>query len=195
MYLIFDASANGKPKNWRGDPDDVFNWPRMVHISWIVLDEQLQPIKDFDCIAKPEGFKMSESILDTCKIDEEDVSNKSVDLKEILENFAKDIDEAKFIFTHNATFNNNVVGAEFIRKNMKNPLPYADSFCLMREATWYCKLKGKGKGYKWPSLTELYMICFKQKYSPANNARADTIAATRCFKKLMMIGELEDCFE
>lgn len=195
MYLIFDASANGKPKNWKADLTDIFNWPRLIHLSWIVLDKELKPIKDFDCIVKPNGFTINEDTLELCKLDQEDIDNKSEDIKDILSNFSKDVDEAQFVFTHNQTFNANIVGAEFIRSSMKNTLVYSDLFCLMREATWFCKLKGKGKGYKWPSLNELYMICFQQKYAPANNARADTIAATRCFKKLMLLGELEDCFE
>ena len=194
MYLIFDASGANAPKSWKADYTDVFNWPRMVHISWIVLDKDLNPIKDYNCVVKPEGFKFTEDVLDHCKIDDEDIESKAEDLSEILKIFAKDIDEAQYIFTHNETFNASVVGAEFLRKSMKNPLPYNEVFCLMREATWFCKLKGK-RGYKWPSLTELHAICFKQKYSPVNNARADVIAATRCFKKLMLLGELEDCFE
>lgn len=194
MYLVFDSSGATAPKSWKSDYTDVFNWPRMVHLSWIVLDEKLNPLKDYNCVVKPEGFKFTEEVLKHCNIDDEDIESKAEDLKQILEVFNKDVQEAKYIFTHNETFNASVVGAEFLRKNMKNPLPYVDVFCLMREATWFCKLKGK-KGYKWPSLTELHAICFKQKYSPANNARADVIAATRCFKKLMLLGELEDCFE
>ena len=194
MYLIFDSSGVSAPKSWKTDYNDVFNWPRMVHLSWIGLDKELNPIKDYNCIIKPEGYIMNEEILKHCKIDEEDVKAKSEDLKAVLKRFGEDLDEAEFVFTHNATFNANVVGAEYIRKSMKNPLPFKEVFCLMREATWFCKLKGP-KGYKWPSLSELHAICFNQKYSPANNARADVIAATRCFKKLMLLGELEDCFE
>jgi hypothetical protein len=64
----------------------------------------------------------------------------------------------------------------------------------MQESTWYCKLKGKDGRYKWPTLNELHAILFNQKYTPANNARADVIAASRCFIKLMKMGQLEDLF-
>ena len=65
----------------------------------------------------------------------------------------------------------------------------------MQESTWYCKIPGRGGKYKWPSLNELHAICFNQKFSPAGNARADVIAASRSFIKLMKLGQLEDMFE
>ena len=50
-------------------------------------------------------------------------------------------------------------------------------------------------GYKWPTLSELHAACFNSAYTPANNARADVIAAARCFIKLMKSGQLEDLFD
>ena len=70
------------------------------------------------------------------------------------------------------------------------------SVCLMQEGTYFCKIPNlRGSGYKWPSLVELYAALFAQRYTPPGNARADVIAATRSFKKLHMMGEMEDVFE
>jgi len=65
----------------------------------------------------------------------------------------------------------------------------------MQESTFFCKLPSKTGGYKWPSLSELHSIIFKKAYAPPNNARADVIAATRCFKALKMAGQLDDLFD
>lgn len=65
----------------------------------------------------------------------------------------------------------------------------------MEEGTYYCKIPAKGGGYKYPTLPELHASCFGQTYGPANNARADVIAAARCFIKLKKTGKLEDIFE
>lgn len=54
----------------------------------------------------------------------------------------------------------------------------------MEEGTYYCKIPNKGGGYKWPTLNELHGFCFQKGYSPGNNARADVIAAARCFIKM-----------
>lgn len=64
----------------------------------------------------------------------------------------------------------------------------------MQEGTYHCKLRGKRGGYKWPTLQEMHTVLFRQKYSPANNARADVIAASRCFIMLKKVRALEDIF-
>ena len=103
MYLIFDASGKTAPKNWKADYDDTNNWPRLVHLSWIILDKDLNPLKDYNCIVKPDEFKMTEKVLEHCKIDEEDVKAKSESLEDILKKFSEDVEEVQYIFTHNET--------------------------------------------------------------------------------------------
>lgn len=194
MYLIFDTSANGKPKTWKASYTDSFNWPRMIHCSWIILDDNYKPIKDYNCLIKPDGFTITE---DTAKKAGEELSkfDSGDPLEEVLEKFKESVEEVQYIFSFNLDFNENIIAAEYHRLGQKNPLLYTDKFCLMQESTWYCKIPGRGGKYKWPSLNELHAICFQQKYSPAGNARADVIAASRCFIKLIKTGQLEDVFD
>ena len=91
--------------------------------------------------------------------------------------------------------NESVVAAEYIRSGIDNPMFRTERICLMQESTYFCKIPNRRGSYKWPSLTELHAICFQQRYSPANNARADVIATARCFIKLMKTGQLEDLFD
>jgi len=144
-YLIFDCSPIDKPKDYKAPFTDTFAWPRLMHLSWIVLDKDFKPKEDFDCIIDPEGFKLTKTIQKRVKID--------------------------------------------------NPMFRKERICLMQESTYYCKIPNRRGSYKWPSLTELHAICFQQRYAPANNARADVIAAARSFIKLMKIGQLEDLFD
>lgn len=195
MYLIFDCSGISKPKNWKADFSDTFSWPRMIHLSWIILNEELKPIGDFDYIVKPEGFSIDATIEDFAKIDVEDVEKKGAPLLEILEKFSESVDQVEYMFAHNLTFNESVVAAEYLRKGINHNMFKKERFCIMQEATWYCKIPSKKGGYKWPSLSELHAILFNTKYTPANNARADVIAAARCFIMLKKIGQLEDLFD
>ncbi|WP_235296851.1 hypothetical protein [Portibacter marinus] len=194
MYLVFDTTGAGKPKTWKASYTDVFNWPRMIHCSWIVLDDQFKPIEDYNCIIKPEGFTISQ---DAAKKAGEELNRfESGDpIEVVLEKFKESLDQVQYIISFNLDFNESVLAAEYHRKGMKNPLLYTDKFCLMQESTWFCKIPGRGGKYKWPTLNELHAICFNQKYSPAGNARADVIAASRCFIKLMKLGQLEDMFD
>jgi len=77
-YLIFDCSPIDKPKDYKAPFTDTFAWPRLMHLSWIVLDKDFKPKEDFDCIIDPEGFKLTKTIQKRVKIDDEDIVKKSV---------------------------------------------------------------------------------------------------------------------
>lgn len=193
MYVIFDASANGKPKSYKAAQDDSFNWPRLLHLSWIILGEDLKPIQDYNCLIKPEGFTPNPTSLKSHHLELEKLQEKGNVLKDVLDQFEKSIQENEFVFAHNLKFNEGVVGSEYRRMTRPSPLTGADTYCLMHEATYYCKLPGK-RGYKWPSLQEMHSLIFNQGFTPSNNARADVIAASRCFIYLMKARALEDIF-
>jgi len=195
MYLIFDVSGITKPKDWKAPFSDTFSWPRILHMSWIILNEELKPIKDFDCIIKPDGYTLTDTIKDFCKIDQEDVDTKAQDISDVLKLFNESLQDVQYVFAHNMNFNENTVAAEYLRETMDHDLFRKDRYCLMQEATFYCKIPSKRGGYKWPSLPELHATLFKQKYTPAGNARADVIAAARCFIALMKVGALSDIFD
>lgn len=195
MYLIYDCSSIAQPLDYNAPFTDSFQWPRLIHMSWILLGEDFKPIEDFDCIVKPEGFAIDERILKRARIDQEDIDKKGTDIKSILEQFSKSVDKCEYMFSHNNKFNENIVAAEYIRNTMDINMFPKERHCLMEEGTYFCKLPSKRGGYKWPSLSELHAVCFNSSFTPANNARADVIAAARCFIKLMRLNQLEDLFD
>lgn len=195
MYLVFDCSGIDKPKDWKAPFSDTFAWPRMIHISWIIMDGELNPIDDYDQIIVPEGFSFNDDIEKRCRIDQEDIDTKGAPLEDVLKAFDKSLEQVDYVIAHNLNFNENVLAAEFLRKGISHSLFTKERVCLMQESTFFCKLPSKTGGYKWPSLSELHSIIFKKAYAPPNNARADVIAATRCFKALKMAGQLDDLFD
>jgi hypothetical protein len=144
---------------------------------------------------KPDGFTINEDIQKRAKIDLEDIEKKAVPIDGILKAFNQSVDQCEYIFSHNLNFNENVLAAEYIRNSVDIHMFKKERFCLMQESTYFCKLPSKSGGYKWPTLTELHATCFHTSFTPANNARADVIAAARCFIKMMRGRHLEDLFE
>ena len=195
MYLIFDASAISKPLDWKAPFSDTFSWPRMLHPSWIILDKDLKPTDNKNYIIKPDGFKITDDILDFTRVKQEEIDKKGVPISEVLHAFDYSLESVEYITAHNLNYSENVVAAEFHRAGIDHCMFKKTSFCLMQESTFYCKIPTRSGGYKWPTLTELHSIIFNKAYSPPNNANADVIAATRCFKALMMGKQLDDIFD
>ncbi len=195
MYLIFDSTPITKPANYKALFNDVDAWPRMVHLSWILLGEDLKPIEDYDCIIQPEGFKITPAILKYTQLEEGEIERRGEKLDLVLDQFSKSADKAEYIFAHNLNANENIVAAEFVRLKKSINFFKKKRHCLMEEGTYYCQIPNKGGGYKWPTLNELHGFCFQKGYSPSNNARADVIAAARCFIKMKKTGKLDDLFE
>ncbi len=192
MYLIFDVSAAGSPKNWNRPPTDPFNWPRMVHLAWLLYDKTGQLINSGDRIVKPDTYEPTDEILQKAGLNPETVQTDGVELSEIVDEFLKDLSQAKYAFAHNLQFAENVFRSECyrLRKN-DNDFKYIEKFCIMRESTHFCKLPGKGGRYKWPTLQELHMVVFKKKFANPNNAWSDVIAASTCLFELLKIDAIE----
>lgn len=195
FYLIYDISGHRKVTNWKAPFTDTFNWPRVVHISWILLDAGFKPVEDFNAYTSHPNFKFTDEVFELAKIDKEEFEKNANDIKDVMDLFARVIEKASYIFSFNQQYNESIAGAEFLRTGIKHDLFKKENFCLMRESTFYCALPGKGGKMKWPTLNELHAILFNQQYSPSGNARADVVAAARCFIKLMKLGEFEDLFE
>ena len=102
--------------------------------------------------------------------------------------FIDDLSKADYIIGHNISFDNSIVGCEFLRNNIANLLIDKISIDTKNESTNFCQLPGgRGGKYKWPNLSELYQKLFNDSFSEAHNASADVEATTRCFLELIRI--------
>ncbi|MCZ2101147.1 MAG: hypothetical protein LC107_06385 [Chitinophagales bacterium] len=195
MYLIFDCSALAGKTNYKANFTETEAWPRLIHISWILLNQEYKPIADADYIVQSSQFKIDEKSKEKAHIDDEDIQKKALPINEILDKFSEAVEQAEYLFSHNLNYNENILGAEYVRAKKSISMFSKKRFCLMEEGTYFCKIPAKGGGFKFPTLPELHASCFGQSYGPAGNARADVIAAARSFIKLMKTGKLEDIFD
>ncbi|KXK36441.1 MAG: hypothetical protein J5I52_03880 [Saprospiraceae bacterium] len=195
MYLIFDCSSLAGYTDYKANFTDTQAWPRLIHVSWIVLNEEYKPIGDFDYIPIPEGYNIDDKSKKKAHIDDEDIVKKSVPMAQVFEKFSESVNKVEYIFAHNLNYNENILAAEYVRAKVSINMFSKKRFCLMEEGTYFAKIPGRGGSFKYPTLPELHAACFAQTYGPAGNARADVIAAARCFIKLKKTGKLEDLFE
>ncbi len=188
MYLIFDTETTGLPQNWKAPLTDFDNWPRLVQLAWQVHDDKGKLVDVKNYIIKPEGFNIPFNASKIHGISTERALQEGVDLSEVLEIFMQELEKVKFVIGHNIGFDNNIVGCEFLRKNMPNLLQSFAKIDTKDDATDFCKIPGgKGGKFKWPSLTELHQHLFGEAFAEAHNASADVEATTRCFLELLRL--------
>lgn len=183
MYLFFDTETTGIPKSWKAPLSDLDNWPRLVQIAWMKYDANGNKTDEQDYIIKPEGFTIPRDAAEVHGITTEQAEQEGVELKGVLEEFSGLINESSLLVAHNISFDEKIVGAEFIRKEVKSRLFQTKKICTMKASTDYCKLPGN-YGYKWPKLSELHMKLFDHEFEEAHNAAVDIAACAKCFWEL-----------
>ncbi len=183
MYLFFDTETTGLPRNWKAPVSDTANWPRMVQIAWLIYDNNGNLMEQNDFIIQPEGYNIPAEAANVHGISTERAMEEGYELKQVLEKFAIDIARADSLVAHNISFDEKIVGAEFIRKQISSQLFNKTRICTMQKSTNFCKLPGQ-YGYKWPTLNELHQTLFGEDFQEAHNAAVDINATAKCFWEL-----------
>lgn len=191
MYLFFDVETLGLPKKWNRPASDTFNWPRMVRIAWILCDKDRVEVERANHIIKPEGFEIPYESERIHKITTERAREEGVELKPVLQTFAKTADKAEYVVAHNLNLDENVVGAELYRKSIEHRLFSAERYCTMREGTYFCRLPGRGGKFKWPTLQELHFKLFGEKFKNGHDPLVDAEICAKCFFKLVDMEEID----
>ena len=191
MYLIFDTGTTGLPKRWDAPITDTDNWPRCIQIAWQLHDAMGNCIEHQDYLVQPDGFNIPYDAEKIHGISTELAQEQGIPLAEVLEKFNEALSKTKFVVGQNVKFDLNIMGAEFVRGDVVNPLqelPVLDT-CTEHTAS-LCQIPGGRYGkFKLPTLTELHEYLFNVPFSEAHNATADVEATTRCFFELIRLEE------
>lgn len=191
MYIVFDTETTGKAKSFSAPVDDFNNWPRLVQIAWKVFDKNGVEIDSQNLIIKPNGFIIPDEVIAIHRISNEIAKERGIPLREALEKFAKVIKSNKYLIAHNITFDENVVGCEFLREGMRNCIPDIQHVDTMKLTTEFVAIPAKGRsGFKFPTQTELHQKLFGRAFEDAHDALADVTALGRIFFELQRLGVL-----
>ncbi|PKA98821.1 DNA polymerase III alpha subunit [Flavobacteriaceae bacterium MAR_2009_75] len=187
MYLIFDTETTGLPKRWDAPITDTDNWPRCIQIAWQLHDDMGNLLEHQDYLVKPDGFNIPYDAEQIHGISTELAQQEGIPLGEVLGKFNAAMARTKFIVGQNVGFDVNIMGAEYHRMSVENPLqelPVLDT--CTEETAMLCQIAGgRGGKFKLPTLTELHEYLFGEPFSEAHNATADVEATTRCFLELI----------
>jgi DNA polymerase III epsilon subunit-like protein len=187
VYLFFDTETAGLPRNWKASHTDFNNWPRLVQIAWIQYDNEGNEVDSQDYIIRPEGFTIPYKTAQIHGITTARALKEGVDLKGVLENFNQKISESENLVAHNISFDDRVMGAEFVRNGIETELFNKNRICTMKTTTTFCQIPGSF-GFKWPTLAELHYAVFERDFTGAHNAKADIEATANSYWELKRRG-------
>ena len=189
MYLFFDTETNGLPKRWKAPVTDVSNWPRLVQIAWVLFDEAGNELDRNDHIIRPDGFTISRQSSAIHRITTARANAEGVELRPVLDEFEVQLGKATYLVAHNMSFDEKIVGAEFLRNGMPNHIASKQKICTMKSMVDYVAIPGS-YGYKWPKLGELHQKLFGHGFEEAHDAAADINATAKCFWEARRLGVL-----
>jgi DNA polymerase-3 subunit epsilon len=183
MYFFFDTETTGLARNWKAPVSDVANWPRIVQLAWVECDESGTIISEAEWIIRPDGYTIPVEASRIHGITMEKAVDVGVPMAQALAAFAAAVALHSVGVAHNLRFDESVLGAEFIRAGLDNPLAKLKLICTMQVSTSYCRIEGR-YGFKWPTLEELHRHLFDEAPSAAHSASGDARACARCFFEL-----------
>ena len=193
MALIIDVETTGLPargntpfgKNPYYKNLDAYENCRIVQLSYMICDENLNEMEMKDFIIKSNGFSINNSQFHG--ITDEISQSKGVSISYIKEEFSKCLKESSFIIAHNADFDVSVIKNELYRLDMNDIIEEMEKknvICTMQRTKDMVQAKNKFGKLKVPSLSELYKFAMNEDMTNAHNSNYDVINLHKAVKTL-----------
>lgn len=160
-----------------------------MQLAFLAYDHSGTKLAQEDFIIRPDGFVIPSDAAAIHGISQARAMAEGVPLQVVLDRFRQYLERAEVLVAHNMAFDEKIVGAEFLRNNIPDPIAVRPRICTMLGSTDYCRIPGK-YGNKWPKLTELHQVLFGESFDEAHNAAVDISATARCFWELRRRGVL-----
>lgn len=184
VFTFFDTETNGLPYDYNAPVTDIDNWPRLVQLAWIQTDADENELSRGNYLIKPDGFYVFDNVHG---ITNDKAQSEGLELKPILQEFADILDKTTVLVAHNISFDEKIMGAEFIRNGFENALKDKNQICTMTSTVDFCAIQS-GNRFKFPKLEELHMKLFNETFEGAHDAMVDVEAMVRCFWALKKQG-------
>ncbi|RLJ00088.1 MAG: 3'-5' exonuclease [Candidatus Aenigmatarchaeota archaeon] len=191
MYLFFDTETTGLPKDYKAPISELDNWPRLVQIAWLKYTDSGEKLLEKNYVIKPQGFIIPERASKIHGITNEMAMNEGVELKSVLIEFSEILNKSKTLVAHNISFDEKIIGAEFLRNDIQSNLLEIQKICTMKASMDFCKIPCRYRRYKWPNLSELHSILFNKPLLNGHDAMIDTTACAKCFFELKSRGVID----
>lgn len=189
--LLFDTETTGLPKSRKSARQGPNNWPHLVSIAWVILDNDTV-VEEKYRIVKPKNWTIPEDSTKIHGITNETAIAEGVSLESVIQEFLAV--QADCLVAHNLEFDLNVLENAILWDLEMNPPTYSfkEFYCTMETTKTYCRLPSKfnPRTYKPPKLSELYTIVTKK--SPVTNALHNSLYDTTLLKEIVISLHITD---
>jgi len=175
-------------------PASVRLWPRLVQVAWAAYDEQGRCLAVEGHLVWPTGFAIPAAATRIHGISTARAKSEGMALGWVVDRFLRVMrDHGRILVGHNVGFDRNVIMAEMYRlgyskASVEKEFCATRHLCLMTTTATYCRLPGRFRQAKYPTLAELHQKLFGGKPDVCHTALADVETSARCFFRLRELG-------
>jgi DNA polymerase-3 subunit alpha len=193
MALIIDVETIGLPncgslpfgENPPYNQLNNYESARMVQISMMLCNENLEQVEMFDFIIKTDGFNIGNSHFHG--ITNVISSERGISFSDVALILSNKLKQVSHIIAHNANFDISIIKSELHRLSLNSIIEEINSkqvLCTMNLTKSIVKATNKYNKIKYPSLSELYKFVFNKNIENAHNSNYDVINLHSSIKQL-----------
>lgn len=186
MYLVFDTETSGLPQGRDPKQPSHFATARLVSISWIVLDADMNVKQKGTKLVYPSDFVISPGSVAVHGISQAYALQHGEPVCNVLKAFYEALASCSILVAHNISFDIGVVLSECYRSaqhDVAKKLEKCAKYCTMAKGRELLQLK------KSPKLAELHEALFNEGITNAHDAEFDTHYCARCFQALKKLAK------
>ncbi len=181
--FVFDTETTGFVE--RDGPLEV--QPYIVQFSGILLemwsDKKLTEVSRIDAYVKP-PISIPFWASQVHGIYDKDVADKDI-IRDQMDTFLSFLNRADIVIGHNIEYDESVINYELQRLGRKGDYHPQKTLCTMKSTVDFCAIPGRGIGFKFPKLNEIYKKLFWDYFEGAHSAMYDVEATVRVLQRLL----------
>jgi len=187
-YLLFiDTETSGMPVRWDRPLADSANWPYAIQVAWIIYSKDGKEIKRVSKYIYEKDISITTDSLKIHGISEDFIKEKGLKRKEVLRKLAHDVKKYDpLIVGHFLELDLQVLSADYLRAQLKNPFMEQPFFCTMLKSKKYVL----NPSVQYLRLPQLHKHLFSKKPEDIHEAENDAELTAKCFFELQAQSEL-----
>ncbi len=189
-FLVLDTETTGLITKPVSESNGTEGLPRIIQVAWLLFDEEGKLIDSQNrYILQDKPIPVNSTLVHG--INDAVIVQKGEKPSVVWNDFLNTVANCDFLIAHNIEFDIPVIVSELSRLHIHNPFAGKRKICTMKLGKELYRIPAEdGNGYKYPTLDELYKMCFlgrltDLKISGLHDAYVDAAITAKVFINLL----------